>query len=105
MLIKVDLRSKVIGHDHSAFMVRPGSNYKLYNVFLETEAIFADILGLELRAGVSLEQQDQITAQLHRARAIRSFRRTNDAPPSRRIEDYADLKNDHSIRLLISTEN
>ena len=86
-------------------MVRPGSNYKLYNVFLETEAIFADILGLELRAGVSLEQQDQISAQLHRARAIRSFRRTNDAPPSRRIEDYADLKNDHSIRLLISTEN
>ena len=53
-VIKVDLKSKVIGPSQSVFMVRPGSNYKLYNFFAEAEGIYADLLGLELSLGIKL---------------------------------------------------
>lgn len=70
-------------------MVRPGSNYKLYNLFADSEAIYADLLGLELSQGVKLEEQDRIIAQLHRARRLRAFRRGGEDEPSRDLDDYA----------------
>lgn len=99
-MIKVDLRSKAIGPDHNVFLVRPGSNYKLYNTFLESSAIFADFLGLELDEGVELKDQDRITAQLHRAKKLRALRHTADGPPSRNLDDYADFKDDRSVSQL-----
>lgn len=99
-MIKVDLRSKAIGADHNVFLVRPGSNYKLYHTFLESNAIFADFLGLELEQGVELKDQDRITAQLHRAKKLRALRHTAGGPPSRNLDDYSDFKDDRSVSQL-----
>lgn len=60
-MINVDLKSKVVTADQKVFMVRPGAHYKLYNLFLESEAIIVDFLGLELSNGTPFEQQPNMT--------------------------------------------
>ena len=82
-------------------MVRPGSNYKLYNLFSESNGIFADLLGLELQQDVPFKEQDRINAQLHRARRLRAFRRADEPnPPSRNLDDYSDYVDSRSISQL-----
>lgn len=100
-MINVDLISKVITADQKVFMVRPGSHYKLYNLFLESEAIIVDFLGLELTNGTPFEEQENMIAQLHRARKLRAYHRLPDevAPP-REIEPYLEYENDRSIAQL-----
>jgi hypothetical protein len=101
ILIKVDLRSKVIGPDQKVFFVRPGARYKLYDLFREESAIFADILGLELSTGTPIDEQEHVIAQLHRARRLRAFRGSDEgAPPSRNIEDYTDYVDSRSVSQL-----
>lgn len=100
-LIHVDLRAKVIGPHQRVFFVRPGARYKLYDLFQERSAIFADILGLEFTTGVPLEEQENIIAQLHRARRLRAFRSDNEGgPPSRDIKDYLDYVDSRSVSQL-----
>lgn len=96
-MIRIDLRSKNITSSQNVFLVRPGSNYKLYDVFESNEGIFVDLPGLNLEHGLPLDQQDRITAQLHRARKLRAFRRSKEEPPSRNLDDYNNYKNDRSI--------
>jgi hypothetical protein len=82
-------------------MVRPGSNYKLYGLFIQREMIVADFLGLELKPGVALKEQDRIFEQLARARKLRAHRREfSSDPPSRRLEDYSYAKSDRAISQL-----
>jgi hypothetical protein len=83
-------------------MVRPGSNYKLYGLFVQRSMIVADFLGLELTEGVRLEDQDRIFEQLARARKLRAHRKNefSDDAPSRDLSDYSYAKNDRAISQL-----
>lgn len=100
-LIHVDLKSQAVPETNQVFFVRPGSNYKLYSLFQEQEAIVADFLGLEFEAGKVLSEQKNVLAQLHRARRLRAFYGLRDqVEPSRKIEDYTDLVSDRSISQL-----
>lgn len=99
-MIHVDLKSKVIGENQTVFMVRPGSNYKLYNLFTESQGIYADLLGLELQNGVPLDEQDRVLAQLHRARHLRAFRRSGEIEPSRDLDDYNQYKKNAAVSQL-----
>ena len=101
-MIYVDLKAQSVPEQNQVFFVRPGSNYKMYNLFAETGAIVADFLALEFSKGKVLSEQDNVIAQLHRARKVRNYLRfREDTEPSRKIEDYSDYVADRSTSQLL----
>lgn len=100
-LIKVDLKAQAIPAQNQVFFVRPGSNYTMYSLFAENQAIVADFLGLEFSRGKVLSEQENVVAQLHRARKLRAYMRLHEeTEPSRNIQDYASYVSDRSIAQL-----
>ncbi|SEK27960.1 hypothetical protein SAMN05444413_101240 [Roseivivax marinus] len=101
-MIRVDLNSRIIDEGHKVFMVRPGANYRLYDLFRENEAIFADIVALDLKQGISFDDQDRILAQLQRSRNIRAhlLRPSGDAP-SRDLDHYQSVSRTSALAQLL----
>ncbi|WP_204165166.1 hypothetical protein [Methylobacterium radiodurans] len=101
---EIDLRSRSISPQHNVYFVRPGKNYHLYQPFVHSEAIIADLPFLELQRGVALEEQASVINRIHRSRAIRNWYRGDreNAFPSRDLSVYPDNVRDLGISQLKS---
>ena len=74
--ISIDIATKILPEDHNVFLVRPGSRYKLYPLFVSQNAMFFDLPGLELEKGVQFSDHDDIELRIRRSLALRLWYRS-----------------------------
>lgn len=90
--LKINLSLKILPSDQKVVMVRPGSNYHLYNQFLKNRVISPDAPFLTAKDKKNPLAQKNIEQQLARAVAYRSWqkksKKNRDSPPPKDLESY-----------------
>lgn len=90
--IKINLSLKILPEDQTVVMIRPGSNYHLYNQFLINEVVSPDVPFLTATDGENPIFQVDIEQQLARAVAYRTWQKKSkkerENPPSKDLESY-----------------
>jgi hypothetical protein len=95
MMTVVDLRARNVSDDTGIFVVRPGSNYRFYELFVENNFVGPDLPGLELPRFDDLEELKDLVAYVARSAAIRRYHlsgRREEMAPLRDIDAYRNRK-------------
>ena len=71
--IKIDLRTRTLGSDHKAYMIRSGKEYHLFDRFIEMQAVAPDLPELDIPDGLPPLDDPTINDQIKRARALRDW--------------------------------
>lgn len=89
-MIEVDLNIRVLPKNHEIFYARPGDHYRFYDDFVEQNAIFLDLPGLDVEQLYKSNSDEETIAQIHRARELKDWLgSTREKPrPSDDIKDY-----------------
>lgn len=93
MKIKIDLSLKILPDDQQVYMIRPGSNYHLFDQFVRHSVVAPDVPFLTLDDGMPPRTRSDIKPQLARAVAYRAWLRKSrgrrESPPTTRLDAYS----------------
>jgi hypothetical protein len=88
---KINLNYPVLPKDHQIWMVRPGSNYRLFKAFESSSAIAPDIPLLDLKNRKATAVSSQLDEQIRRGQEWREWEINGGQPttkPSASLRDY-----------------
>lgn len=88
-MIEIDLNARVLTEDHNVYVVRPGSDFRLFPEFRESSLVLLELPGLGWPSGTQLTDEE-LRRRVNRSRALRGWYRvrTDDLKPSTNLDDY-----------------
>lgn len=88
-MIEIDLNARVLNENHNVYVVRPGSDYRLFPEFRESSLLLLELPGLDWPNGHELSDED-LRRRINRSRALRGWYRvsTDDPKPSMDLTSY-----------------
>jgi hypothetical protein len=88
-VIEIDLNARVLTESHNVYVVRPGSEYRLFPEFRENALLLLELPGLGWPDKAPLTD-DELRLRINRSRALRGWHRvkTDDPKPSTDLKDY-----------------
>ncbi len=94
MILRIDLRSRILSKDHKSHMIRSGKEYHLFGQVIEHSAVAPDLPELAIPNGQAPIYTDDFENQIKRSRALRDWAmlpaERSEPKPSIAVEDYQD---------------
>lgn len=84
-MIEIDLNARVLTEAHNVFVVRPGSDFRLFNEIRENDLIVLELPGLDWPVGEALSDTD-LRRRVNRSRALRGWHRVSADDPKPSLE-------------------